>query len=330
MNMDNCKVSVIVPIYKVEKFIGRCAESLMSQTLDDVEYIFVNDATPDNSMDVLDGVLKKYPARAGMISILKHEVNRGLPAARNTGLAAAHGEYVFHCDSDDFVNLDMLEKLYGAAEKNDADIVWCDYYVSYNDSERYMKQPCYSTAQEALSGMLCGRMKYNVWNKLVRRNLYNEHGISFLEGYSMGEDMTMMLLFPFAKKVVYVEDAFYHYVQWNSSSLTRGLLTSHIDSLRNNADRVIQFLSDISDKTWVKDINSFKLLMKWPFLTTDMWNSYRLWQKWFPEANKHIWESKEVSFRIKFVEWCAAKKQYWIVWLHYWIVLKFLYNVMYK
>lgn len=322
------KVSVIVPIYKVEKFIVRCAESLMKQTLDGVEYIFVNDATPDNSMELLQKVLSQYPEKK--VTIVAHEVNKGLPAARNTGLGMANGEYIFHCDSDDYVDLDMLEKLYDAAEKNDADIVWCDYYISYNDSERYMKQLCYSTPQEALSGMLCGRMKYNVWNKLVRRNLYSEHGISFLEGCSMGEDMAMMLLFPFAQKVVYVPDAFYHYVQWNSSSLTRGLLTSHIDSLMRNAGRVIDFLSEISDKTWVKDINSFKLLMKWPFLTTDNRDYYQLWQEWFPESNKYIWESKEVSLRIKFVEWCAAKKQYWIVWLHYWVVLKLLYNIIYK
>ena len=97
------KVSVIVPIYKVERFIVKCADSLFSQTMDDVEFIFVDDASPDSSMRLLEECIRRHPEREGQIRILTHPENKGLPAARNTGLAVATGEYVFHCDSDDFV-----------------------------------------------------------------------------------------------------------------------------------------------------------------------------------------------------------------------------------
>lgn len=108
-------VSVIIPVYNVGKFIERCARSLMEQTMDNVEYIFVDDASPDNSIQILQKVLADYPNRRDNVRILTHAENKGLPAARNTGLAVATGEYIFHCDSDDFVEPDMLEQLYGKA-----------------------------------------------------------------------------------------------------------------------------------------------------------------------------------------------------------------------
>lgn len=195
-------VSVIIPVYNVGKFIERCVRSLMEQTMDNVEYIFVDDASPDNSIQILQKVLADYPNRRDNVRILTHAENKGLPAARNTGLAVATGEYIFHCDSDDFVEPDMLEQLYGKAIECDADIVWCDWYLTFEKSERYMKQPAYDTPLEALKAMLGGAMKYNVWNKLIRRTLYVENSVEFPAGYGMGEDMTIMMLLRMHKKYV--------------------------------------------------------------------------------------------------------------------------------
>lgn len=330
MNMDNCKVSVIVPIYKVEKFIGRCAESLMQQTLDDVEYIFVNDATPDKSMEVLNKVLKKYPTRAGRISVVEHDVNKGLPAARNTGLALAHGEYVFHCDSDDFVELAMLETLYNAANDNDADIVWCDWFLSFEKNERYMKQPEFSTAFEALKSMLGGGMKYNVWNKLVKRSLYSDHEILFPAGHGMGEDMTMIMLFAHARKVKYVPLAFYHYVKLNTSAFSSTISDRHWMDLRYNLDRTIGYVSKIYNNKLEHEIAFFKLEAKFPFLIMGNRKLFRLWKEWYPEANRYILQNMNISFRSRMVQWFAWKGQFWIVWLYYKIVCRFIYGILYR
>lgn len=98
------KLSVIIPFYGVEKYIARCTESLMRQTMqDDIEFIFINDTTIDDSLDILKKVLSEYPERKEQVSILHHEKNKGLPAARNTGFAAARGKYIYHCDSDDYL-----------------------------------------------------------------------------------------------------------------------------------------------------------------------------------------------------------------------------------
>ena len=125
--MNKPSISVIVPIYGVEKYIERCARSLFKQTISDrCEYIFVNDCTKDRSIDVLQRVIDEYPTLK--INILHHSQNKGLAGARNTGLDYASGKYIAHVDSDDYVDEDMLEALYNRAESEGCDIVWCDYY----------------------------------------------------------------------------------------------------------------------------------------------------------------------------------------------------------
>ena len=106
------KVSVIVPIYNVEKYIERCLRSLFEQTLDDIEYIFVNDCTPDNSMIILEKILKEYPHRIKQVKIINHEQNQGQAGARTSGMKAMTGEYMIHCDPDDWVELDMYEIMF--------------------------------------------------------------------------------------------------------------------------------------------------------------------------------------------------------------------------
>ena len=238
------KVSIIIPIYNVSRFIERCTESLMQQTLHEVEYIFVNDATPDSSIQILEEVVAHYPERKEQVRIIHHDTNKGLPAARNTGLSLATGEYIFHCDSDDYVEPTMLEDLYNATKANGADYVWCDWFLSYDNNERYMPQPSYNSPDDALRGMLDGAMKYNVWNKLVRRSLYVDNKILFPAGHGMGEDMTMMMLFAKAHRVAYVPCAYYHYIKLNTGAFSQTYSDKHLIELKYNVRRIV-YLSSI-------------------------------------------------------------------------------------
>lgn len=325
------KVSVIVPIYKVEKFIARCADSLLGQTLEKVEFIFVNDATPDKSMAVLQDVITKYPAKKTDIVLLTHNENKGLPAARNTGLEHAKGEYIFHCDSDDYVEPDMLEKMYLAASEKQADIVWCDWYLSFTQNERYMKQPDFATAEEALKAMLGGRMKFNVWNKLVKRELYTENNIAFPSGYAMGEDMTMMMLFVHAKRVTYMPKAFYHYVKLNTSAISSNYSEKSWDALKYNVTRIEKYLQNIYGDKFDREIAFLKLEVKFPLLIMSaQLSSYHLWNECYPEANSFILKNKNVSLRSRIVQICAHYHLYGFVWLHYQMVCRFIYGFMYK
>ena len=168
------KISVIIPIYNVEHFIGRCVKTLMEQTLDDVEFIFVNDATTDNSMSVLNKTLKSYPNRLHQVKIINHNDNKGLPAARNTGLNVASGKYIFHCDSDDYLEPDILLNLYEEAERQGADYVWCDYSVDLGSEHHFIGQPTMANVDLAIRCALAGNLVYNVWNKLVAKELYEK------------------------------------------------------------------------------------------------------------------------------------------------------------
>lgn len=323
------KVSVIIPIYGVEKFIGRCAKTLMQQTLKEVEYIFVNDATPDCSMKVLQEVLARYPERQNSVVVAVHETNKGLPAARNTGLQMAQGEYIFHCDSDDFVEPDMLETLYTEGVMHRADIVWCDWFLSFEKNERYMKQPSFDTALEALKTMLSGGMKYNVWNKLVRRSLYADYQVSFPAGYGMGEDMTMLLLFAHAGRVAYVPKAFYHYVKLNTGAMSNVYSDRHKEELKYNVNRTAECLTKIYGNTLEKEIAFLKLEAKFPFLLMGDTRLYRLWKEWYPEANRYILQNRGISARSRWLQWCAWKNLFGLVWI-YNQLFHWAYKILYR
>lgn len=324
-------ISVVVPIFNVHNFIERCVCSLLEQTLKDIEYVFIDDATPDDSVEILKSCLDRYPERKGRVAILTHEQNQGLPAARNTGLAVATGEYVFHCDSDDFVEKDMLEEMYNAAKAKDADMVYCDFYLSFEKNERYMSNPVYETADDALrSGFLGGNMKYNVWNKLVRRSLYTENGIAFPAGHAMGEDMTMVRLAACAKSIAYVPKAFYHYVKLNANAYSATMSERHKIDIRFNVDQTVAFLQKKFGNALDKEIAFFKLNTKLPFLITDDATQYEVWKEWWPEANGFIFQNRNQSFRTKLVQWFAAKDQFWAVKLYFKVVYKLIYGVIYR
>lgn len=321
--MESNNVSVIIPIYKVEAFIERCATTLLEQTLHEVEYIFVDDATPDHSIQILEEVVARYPERKEQVRIVHHEENMGLPAARNTGLTLATGEYIFHCDSDDYVEPTMLEELYHAAKTQEADIVWCDWYLTFAENERYMKQPSFSTPMEALKAMLSGRMKYNVWNKLVRRSLYADNQIEFPAGYGMGEDMTMMMLFAHAQKIAYVPKAYYHYIKTNTNAFSQTYSNKHLVELKHNVQRIIDYMQKVCGGAIEKELNFFKLDVKFPFLIA---GQYKRWEEWYPEANTYILQNKTVSARTRYIQWLASKQQYWLVGLYSWVLNNFVHR----
>lgn len=325
------KVSVIIPIYKVRNFIERCVCSLFEQTLKDVEYIFVDDASPDDSIELLKSCIERYPERKSQVTVLAHEQNKGLPAARNTGLAMAAGDYVFHCDSDDYVEKVMLEEMYDAAKDKDADMVYCDFYLSFEKNERYMSNPTYETAEDMFKlGLLGGGMKYNVWNKLVKRSLYSDNDIWFPAGHAMGEDMTMIRLAACAKSVAYVPKAFYHYVKLNANAYSATMSEKHKIDIRFNVDQTVEFLEKKFGHSLNKEIAFFKLNTKLPFLITDDEKQYEVWREWWPEANKYICENKQQAFRTRMVQWFAAKGQFWAVRLYFQVVYKLVYGVIYR
>lgn len=214
-------VSVIVPIYKVEKYIEKCVRSLFEQTLPLIEFIFVDDCSPDNSIHILQSILNEYPNRIPHTKIIHHEHNRGLAAARNTGRSIAQGEYLISCDSDDWVEKNMYEIMYQKAQQTNADIVMCDWEEVYTTTKKRIFTNPPTDNINCVTALLSGKIHGSVVNKLIKKSLYTKYSITCKEGMNFCEDLyvTYRLLY-FAKSIAYINLPLYHYNQTNLNSYT--------------------------------------------------------------------------------------------------------------
>lgn len=241
------KVSVIIPVYGVEKYIERCARSLFEQTLDDIEYIFVDDSTPDNSISILRKVLSEYPNREKQVKILRHEKNKGPAQARQTGLKIASGEYIAHCDSDDWVDVHMYEEMYNKAIEEDADVVVCDFCSTDCENEQYSKGLISKERENVIVDVLLWRIAGCLWNKLVRRKEYTDHDLNY-PTHNMGEDTALIVQILWnAKRISYLPKPLYYYYT-NPTSITKDVTDEKIRKrflqATANVEIIEQFLVD--------------------------------------------------------------------------------------
>lgn len=324
-------VSIIIPLYKAEDFIVRCAESLFQQSYADIEYIFVDDCTPDRSIEMLLQVATRYPQLQQRIRILRHEYNRGVSAARETGLIAATGEYVYWVDADDWIVPDAIEKMVAQSEQGKLDVVVCGWYLGFSKNEREMPMPCYDDAETALRGMLSGQMRWNLWLYMIKRDLYIHHEVHFIEGENVGEDMLALIkLFSYAHSIGFVNEPLYHYVKQNKNSITMLTPEQLMKRQMHNLQAAINHLTKHFSGKYEREINFFKLNAKMPLLISDNEESYRVWSESFPEANEYIMANRMQTLRMRLVQLMAAKKQFWMVRLYYRFVFKFIYGIIYK
>ena len=211
-------ISVVVPIYGVEAYIADCARSLLSQSWKDVEFIFVNDGTPDRSMEVLADVLKEFPQRE---VVIVNQENRGLPQARKAGVAKATGDYIMHVDSDDTLAPGAIEKLARKALETDADVI--HYYVKKvrsNGSSHISKDKDYGDPQVYAREIVRFHSHGFMCNKLMKRSLYANE--IFYPRYNMHEDMVLSCqLLAGARSLVLIKEPLYLYRRDNPDSATR-------------------------------------------------------------------------------------------------------------
>lgn len=182
------KISVIVPIYNSERYIARCVRSLFSQSLDSIEYVFINDSSTDGSVAIIKNILKEYPSRYNDVKIFHHPVNMGVAQARQTGIENVTGTYTIHCDPDDWMDDDYLEQMYICAENTTADLVFSDYKEEYDNRSIYKPQTLREISVNQLKKGLTTNIWGGLWNKLIRTSVfYNK--INFLKGVNYQEDL---------------------------------------------------------------------------------------------------------------------------------------------
>lgn len=293
------KVSIIIPVYGVEKYIERCARSLFEQTLDDIEYLFIDDCTPDKSVEILKRVLEEYPHRKSQVVIHRMEQNSGQAKVREWGMRNARGEYVIHCDSDDWVDVHMYEEMYNKAIDEDADVVVCDYVVTNDTSIIKTINACHAkSAKQLIENCLFQRDPWSLWNKLFNRKVY--YNIEYPKG-AMGEDMatTIQLLWN-CKTLSYINKPYYQYF-YNSESITkvctRDSCISKFNQLSCNTTIVMNFIKNKKLDDEYKDAlvvyKNFIRSVLYPIVYDKQY--YNIWNNMFLGLNKQVLLSKYIS-----------------------------------
>lgn len=235
--MNPPKISIIVPVYNASKYLHRCINSFLAQTLTNFELLLIDDGSKDDSGIICD----EYAQKDKRIKVI-HKKNGGVASARQCGIEQAIGEYTIHSDPDDWVESDMLEVMYNNAKKNNADIVLTDFFTETKEGQRYTQQRPQSLRQEdILKDLLMVRLHGSCWNKLVKSNLYKRHNIGFIPGINMCEDILFwfQILQSQPLTIAYVNKAWYHYDKTiNENSISNNMSKSSKQSLIAYIDEV--------------------------------------------------------------------------------------------
>lgn len=297
-------ISVIVPIYGVENYIEKCLRSLFEQTkTDGVEFILVNDCTPDNSMAIARKVICEYPHLT--IKVLEHAENRGVAATRQTGLDAAIGDYTIQIDSDDWCELNMLEEMYAKAIEENADIVACDHF----DFEGKVVRNIHSEDKLENVDKLLSIFFSTLWSRLIKHDLYIKHNIKCDNGINNGEDTLIMpMLYYVADKIAYHPQAYVHYNRFNTGSITS---TCEIQCFVSNYVKIFciwaAFFKATPDYSKFKaSIEDRKLVEKHNVLKRSRGKAQKECNKQLPIKSRDIFRSKKIYLTAKITLFLAG------------------------
>ncbi len=202
------KVSIIVPFYNVEGYIEKCLDTLVNQTLKDIEIILVNDGSTDRSIEIVNKFLRRYPEKL----VYLEKENGGLSDARNYAIPYTKGEYIAFLDSDDYVEKDMYEEMYNMAKKENSDMVECNFYWEYPDKQKEDIGTIYHGKNEMIE-----KIRVVAWNKLIKREILEKSEVRFPKGYRYEDTEFTYKLIPYIEKVSFLKKPCIHYVQREGS-----------------------------------------------------------------------------------------------------------------
>ena len=235
------KLSIIVPVYNVEKYLPKCLESLIKQTLNDIEIICVNDGSMDNSL----AILKEFASKDSRIRIIDNQ-HQGVAKTRNTGIEQSTGEYIGFVDSDDYIDIDFFEKLYNSATKSNSDIAIAsilkhkNFFNIYN--AKYTKEETAITIQDKIK--LCEDKKhffFYAWNKIYHSGFIKENNIKFSEGQIYEDVMFAIKALYYSNKIISVYGTKYHYIEHENS------LTKYKDKTGEKEQDLIKAYSELQE-----------------------------------------------------------------------------------
>lgn len=305
--MKHYKLSVIACIYRVEPYIEKACRSLFDQTLDDIEFIFVDDASPDRSVEKLQNiVVKEYPHLANNIKLVRNKNNLGVSESRQTATDMASGDFIIHFDTDDWINPDAYREMYEKAVATTCDIVVCDVVEEWGNGNTFLTK--HQSHQPP------GRFKYEIIsekipsylvNKMIRRSIISDNNIRFMKQIGFMEDYAFMSEISLVvNKVEFISKPFYHYRKTNKNSLTKGFSDKQFDSML----KIIPYLEEKikpfdEDKELTAALYSAALRFKLSILLNQPSRERKNFSRLFPEADRYIFRKQIFGSYYKAALW---------------------------
>ena len=253
-------VSIVVPIYNASLYLEQCVKSLMMQTNQNIEFLFVDDASSDNSLDLLNSLLNQYPTRRNNCKIYVNDINKGVAFCRRLGMKNASGDYIIHVDSDDYVAPDFIEKMVCRALDTQSDVVICNFSKVYEKKIKTNSNFQVLDRSELIKCLLIGTAHNALWNKLVKRSIITENNLYPDDSFRLLEDksITFRIIY-FAKKIAFINEPIYFYRKRENSltDINQRVMMPMLKSLLRLVD--VFFNIYPSDATIDSGIKAFKV-----------------------------------------------------------------------
>lgn len=309
---QNVKVSILVPFYNVEKYVGRCVESLFTQTYQNVEFIFVNDCSPDRSINVINEYIEKHHV-ADKCKIISHTKNQGICASRNDLLDSATGEYILFIDSDDYIDSDMVELLVEAAVRDNADISGCGYIEEYDDRSVEMPQVYTNDYVQMLKAITVLTLKGVMWKLLIRKSILDDNNIRFMPEKNMVDDYLFCCqVFYYSHRFTGVDRCMYHYIQFNPNNYSQRTFYN----INHQAEAIRETEKFYKEKGVYdlvkKELYIRKFIAKKALLMDKKCIDVKKWREIFPESND-AWKELNFSKGNQLIFRLAQSPFYWLI-----------------
>lgn len=235
-------ITIIVPVYGVERYIRECAASLFTQTYEDIEYIFCDDCTPDRSMDILRDVMEQYPERKSHVRIIRNESNKGLGGTRLHLVSEIKTDYFMIVDSDDLLPATAVEKLARRMKETDTDIVDAGYAEYANGKTGDAITPCHDAGRQFLNKVLCNNLvSLHVWGKLYKSSILETMPDLFVEGIDFAEDLCATTRLAAVTTRSWTDEVVYYYRTDNVNSYTQNISEKNILSYFRACNKILSF-----------------------------------------------------------------------------------------
>lgn len=324
MKKKMVELTIIIPIYNAEKYIERSCRSLMEQTKKDIDFIFVNDCSKDNTLKRLKEILSDYPERISHVSIINNEKNLGPSESRKIAINRSTSEYVGFCDADDWVEPDMYEKMCQATKGNQMDVVVCNYLMERRKETKEFKLiPC-ENSQKCLERLDDPhRFSYAMWNQIIRLALVKEEIEQIISTKFREDTYLMMRVYYRATSISFIPKAFYHYWVENPDSLIhhRNISVKGWNEQKDNFDRIVRLLyADNGYNRYHQAVNNFKFMLKMEY--KDVFSNLKDYYYAYREAHKDAitWYNKSTdSIKNKIIMYIVYNTCYPIFYLYNYI-----------